>query len=802
MSNTKNASGSTNTGNIHTEQSNSNIADTGRLRGEWDEETYNAAGTDRIRTKRSDSAAEASEAGQLNTGRSESTGRGSDTDKLRTSRSESAGKSSDTGRMRTKQSESEGKSSDTGRMRTKQSESEGKSSDTGRIRTKQSESAARSSDAGKPRSRQSKSQETGRLRTGRSGNTGSVLNTGRLYTEPGESTGRIYDRGSSSARRNSGEGSDGRKKEKKNDDISRSGKSAKPAKRKKSASKKKTRNAGNSPAGRKKKKPVIPVIISLAAVVMIIAVMALLFQKSSGNGNRMNKAAYYELEAENDVALIVDDQVLEEKGKLINGKTYIGYNTTWSYLNSGFFYEEESDQMIMTLPASTLAWTPNDGSGDVIKTDSGDIYISTDCIAANSDIELQVLEEPYRVVARTNWNVATGTITQDTEVRYKGGPKSEILTTVSEGDTVVFKEDLEDWICVSTSDGYVGYVRADSLSKDETTALSHTTDERFVFPKKMMDGRVCMAWTYTEMEGNYESMLELTENAVGLNVISPTWFKLGDENGELYSLATAEYVEAAHNRGYQVWGLFGDILSDSADTVTTMSAANRREYIIQQLINEAVSTGMDGINLDFENVGESGIKVYLQFARELSVAAHQNGLTVSIDNYVPSFTAYYQRDEQAKFADYIVIMGYDEYTSSSEEAGPVASLPFVENGIADTLKEVPASQVINAVPFYTRAWTQPFGSDTLTVESMGMDEADRFVEEHGITLSFDETIGEMTGSVNDTTARYSIWLENEQSLEGKLELIRKYQLAGFGAWRLGYERDSVWPLIQNYMNSY
>ena len=552
----------------------------------------------------------------------------------------------------------------------------------------------------------------------------------------------------------------------------------------------------------KKKKSPVPIIISLAVVAVIIAVMAFVFQKTAGNGNLMNKATYYNTDAETDVALIVDDKVLEEKGKIIDGRTYIGYNTTWNYLNSGFFWDDSTGQMMMTLPSETLTWVPNDGSGELIQDEQGNIYISTDVIQNYSDIDFQVLEEPNRVVARTNWNVTTGTITEDTQVRYRGGPKSEILTEVAAGDTVVIKEDLDDWINVSTSDGYVGYVKAETITQDDTCALTHTADERFSFAKCMMDEKVCMAWMYTEVANNYDTMQELTANATGLNVISPTWFRLADESGTLYSLASAEFVSAAHERGLKVWGLFGDIMAESADAATAMSAENQRAYMIQQLIDIANATGMDGINLDFEAIGETGIKCYLQFIRELCVAAHQNGLTISVDNYVPAFTSYYQRDEQARFADYIVIMGYDEHTASSTEAGSVASLPFVEQGIQDTLKEVPASQVVNAVPFYTRAWTQPFGSDTMTVESKSMDEADAFVAEHGISMVYDESVGEETGTENDTEARYSIWMENETSLEGKLQLIQKYQLAGFGAWRLGYERDDVWPMIQQYLSSY
>ena len=150
--------------------------------------------------------------------------------------------------------------------------------------------------------------------------------------------------------------------------------------------------------------------------------------------------------------------------------------------------------------------------------------------------------------------------------------------------------------------------------------------------------------------------------------------------------------------------------------------------------------------------------------------------------------------------DYLVIMGYDEHTAGSAEAGSVASLPLVEQGIRDTLSEVPASQVINAVPFYTRGWTSWFGEERPESEAFGMDGADEFVKLHEIYLSWDSSVGQKTGTAVTDEARYSIWLEDEQSLEEKLKLIRKYNLAGVAAWRLGFERNDVWEIIGTYMN--
>lgn len=94
--------------------------------------------------------------------------------------------------------------------------------------------------------------------------------------------------------------------------------------------------------------------------------------------------------------------------------------------------------------------------------------------------------------------------------------------------------------------------------------------------------------------------------------------------------------------------------------------------------------------------------------RELSIECRKKGIVLSIDNYQPSaWTEFYDRNQQGRLADYVVVMNYDEHTASSNEAGSVSSLTFTEEGLKNTIDEVgDASRVINGMPFYTRIWTE------------------------------------------------------------------------------------------------
>lgn len=226
---------------------------------------------------------------------------------------------------------------------------------------------------------------------------------------------------------------------------------------------------------------------------------------------------------------------------------------------------------------------------------------------------------------------------------------------------------------------------------------------------------------------------------------------------------------------------------------------------------------MDGINLDFELVSDECGPHYVQFVRELSVKCRQNGLVFSVDNYVPQpYNAHYDIKEQAAVADYVVIMGYDEHTDGSYEAGSVASIGYLEDGITEALRSVPADKLIAGVPFYTRLWLEtPKTEEELesekgteaemypnkvTSSAYGMDDAAELVSSMGAQTVWDDKTKQNYAEWEGDGGIYKIWLEDTQSLEEKLKVIKENQLAGVAEWSLGMEGSGVWDLILQYVN--
>ena len=353
-------------------------------------------------------------------------------------------------------------------------------------------------------------------------------------------------------------------------------------------------------------------------------------------------------------------------------------------------------------------------------------------------------------------------------------------------------EELENWVQVATVDGYIGYIEKKKVSAAQVV----TQDRNFqaeAYSYLTMEQPVNLAWHQVTNTDANANLANDTANVSGVNVISPTWLSVIDNNGNISSIASSDYVALAHERGMQVWGLV-DNFNENVQTTTLLSNTAARQNLIAQLRDTALSVGMDGINVDFEYLSEDVGPHFLQFLRELSIECHKNGLILSVDNPVPEdFTSHYDRAEQGKVVDYVIIMGYDEHYVGSAEAGSVASLPWVEKGVQDTIAEVPAERTILAIPFYTRLWKTSGGA--LTSEAIGMDYAQNVIANNQAEIFWDGSVGQNYSTFESEGATYQIWLEDAASIKAKVTLVNTYGLAGVAAWSLGFENSSIWQTI-------
>ena len=559
------------------------------------------------------------------------------------------------------------------------------------------------------------------------------------------------------------------------------------------------------------KKKAAPVLVVLILIVLVGAagVVSFLINRYKPGTEYMAGNEYFNLTDENSVALIQNGELLEEQAVLIGGEPYAAYTYVESQLNSCFYWDEETKGILLTTSGGVQTLLPGDaavaktpgGQPAVQQESDGTVYISMDVVKEYTDLDYAYYSDPNRVVIRNDWDgVEQATVQSDTaQVRQKGGIKSLILADVQKGDTLLYLENLDNWCKVMTADGYTGYIQTEDIAEPE--AIEARTAKKDSYERITRDHKINLVWHQSTSTESNDAMAEMTAEMTGVNVISPTWFSVTDETGTISSLASADYVKLAHDAGREVWGLI-DNFNEAFDETTDLAYASVRSRIIEQLLAEAASCGMDGINVDFENLKEAGIPHYLQFLRELTSAAHAQNLVVSVDTPVPqAYTMYYQRGEQARFVDYMIVMAYDEHFAGSEEAGSVSSLPFVQQAVEEMTRVMPADQVICGIPFYTRVWTEKFGQSAITSEVLGMDGAKNYAKENQMTETWDASLGQNVATVETSDARYTIWMEDEQSMEEKLKVIQSADLAGVAEWKLGFERADVWSLISEYIET-
>ena len=547
----------------------------------------------------------------------------------------------------------------------------------------------------------------------------------------------------------------------------------------------------------KKYKPVIAVAV-LVILVAILGIVTHVVMKYIPSSEKMDLNEYYGEMADGEIALVIGTEKLEERGLVDGDRVYLPLDVVNTYLNQRYYWDSANQQILYATPSELTSVSASSEAGDKVWVKDDKVYLNLTYVQEFTDLDAYITKDPYRIAIQYKFkNVKTVTVKKNTSIRYRGGIKSAILTSVKKGIKLRLIEEMENWDQVATDDGYIGYIDKKKVGEAEKTKFERSF-KREQYSYLTMDSKVNMVWHQVTSTDANAYFADATANMTGVNVISPTWFYLTDTSGNIASIASADYVSQAHEKGLQVWGLI-DNFTQEVSTTETLSSTAARQNIISQLIQAAKDVGMDGINVDFESLSEDVGIHFLEFLRELSIECHKNNLVLSVDNPVPEdFTSHYDRAEQGRVVDYVIIMGYDEHYVGSE-AGSVASLPWVEQGIQDTLDEVPAERVINAIPFYTRLWRTTGGN--VTSEASGMDQAQQTIADNNVETYWDKTTSQNYGKYDIDNSTYQIWLEDAQSVAEKVKLVSKYDLAGVSAWKLGFENSGIWQVISDNLNN-
>lgn len=568
-------------------------------------------------------------------------------------------------------------------------------------------------------------------------------------------------------------------------------------------------------------KKIIPVLVAIVLIIVVAAIGfgSIILEKYSYSKEHADLDEYFKVAGADDVPIILQDALIEEHAKIWDNVCYFDFATVHLYFNDRFYEDKQEGLLLYALPDSIVrteigssqlqtsyvgADEPSmEDAGYVISRYDGDVlYVAADFVRKYANFSYELFTEPYHMQVYTEWNEQQkADIIKDTQVRYQGGIKSDILTDVAKGDSVIILEEMENWTKVKTQDAYIGYVEnkklSDKYSVEPVPVTDYTEPE---YNGNTRDYKINLAWHAIYSVAGNDTLREALAPTQSVNVISPTWFVLTGNEGDFTSFASNAYVADAHEMGLEVWALISDITeSETINMYELLGRTSTRTKLIDNLIATALEYDLDGINIDFESIGTDTGEAFIEFIRELSISCRANGIVLSVDNYVPmGYNNFYHRKEQGLVADYVIIMGYDEHHGNSQETGSVASINFVESGIAKTVEEVAPEKVINAIPFYTRIWET--NGAQITSQVVGMEMAAEYLKNHAIEAKWDEITCQNYGEYQSGNSYFQVWLEDAESIKVKLSVMDNYHIGGVAEWRLGLEAPSVWEVIADYVN--
>ena len=526
----------------------------------------------------------------------------------------------------------------------------------------------------------------------------------------------------------------------------------------------------------------------------------ILYRKYKPSKEQVDQSEWYQASGNESAVFLNSEREEGVKGRYIDGQVYLPVDWVDEAVNERFYWDEENSQLIYTLPDQIVyanEETMGSSGKPLLVQQDGTVWLLSSLVSAYTNVRIETFDTDgvHRIFVDTTWeSQQLAKVKKNTALRIRGGVKSALITEVPSGAEVTVLEQLENWSRVRTEDGQVGYLPNRRLKETEAKTLVSTFQEP-EYTSISMDEPVVLVWQQVTNLSANQAMQTLISATKGVNVIAPTWFMLTDNSGNYESLADKNYVDQAHAMGMQVWAVLDNFnKGDNVQSEVLFASTAARKKLIASLMKDAQTYGFDGINLDVEGIKASAGPHYVQFIRELSVDCRKAGLVLSIDSYVPaSYSAFYNWAEQGRVADYVVMMGYDEHFAGGE-AGSVASIGYERQGITDLLKQVPKEKLISAIPFYTRIWKED--ASGTSSQSVGISSAKEWVEINQVELYWQEDLGQYYGELEKDGVNYEIWMEEERSLELKMQLIRDNGLAGVACWRLGLEPADVWDVVK------
>ncbi|MDU3087081.1 MAG: glycosyl hydrolase family 18 protein [Peptoniphilus harei] len=527
-------------------------------------------------------------------------------------------------------------------------------------------------------------------------------------------------------------------------------------------------------------------------LIVVLAAGAFLFVENRGTSKISTKYDKFNF-------LTEDKDIDKEDFSIEDGMIYLSLDYIKEYLDKDIEYDKSSGEVRINNDHANKVLKLNEYEA---KFNSGTIDLRAPVIEKDGKIMLPIEAFIYDYDVRLRYDKDIRLLlldyrdkdydlsktTSETLLREGASKRSPIIKKLPQGEELYVYGDKGKYYKVRMTEGYAGYVLKKDLDENfEKVSFKSTY-------KNTSDGLINLTWDYTYAEHSEDKVNQI-KDIKGLDVIIPTWFSIRNGNGDMIDRGNQNYIKKYNDLGIDVWAYL-DNSFDPEITHQALSNEKTRKKIINKTLELCKKYGMKGINIDFEHTKIDDRDYITDFVREFRQAAGEDFIiTVDVTPQISADVTKepYDRKALAEIADYMVVMAYDQHWGSSDKAGSVAQYKWVEGSINVLFRNIPNKKMILGVPLYTRIWKEDGGK--VTSKTISMDEVARIIASKGLKPVWDKESQQNYIEYQENGADYKIWIEDANSLEKKVSLVNKYNLAGVGSWRLGFETSNIWDVI-------
>lgn len=534
--------------------------------------------------------------------------------------------------------------------------------------------------------------------------------------------------------------------------------------------------------------------IIIFMLILIIAFLAYYYINYEDNTIKIAKYDEFKIIVENDFEL-------KTYIKSENYFNQIIYNNKIQYLpiklikNANVDYDFDFNNKIITLSnREKLFRLELDNSN--IKIIKDEVFIDSKLLEREFNIKSYYSEENKLMLIKNKIvNSLKGKINKETFLYKYNNVESDKTKVILLDDIFTISEVDENWYYGYNENFEYGYIKKDDLKNiTELKKEKEITDSN--------KDKIIMTWDqiYSYLESRIINKVE------GLNVISPTWYKLTSDSGDFSNLVSKNYINSAKDNNYKIWPLVSNTFGDIEMTSRFLNNSNSRKLFIENLLIEFEKYEFDGINIDFENIYMKDKDKFTQFISELSYEFSKKNIIISVDVTVmggsENWSLCYDRLRISELVDYLVIMTYDEHWASSKESGSVASYNWVKDSLNEIIENVDSEKIIMGIPLFTRIWyevpsTTVVNQMDVTSKTITLKGQENLLNDIDVKPIWDEESKQFFVSYIKDSKVKKVWLEEEISIKEKTKLVNELNLAGVAMWSKGFETENIWEIISD-----